>query len=181
MNYTHEINLSNLTFFKYRLSFAQDYENITFTDFWISGNNSATYICKWERINFIFYILAFEGTKFYLQGYKTTVFLSMYYSSIFGLIYINVKPSFKGQNLFFKKMSDEMSVSKIINPYFKLPNALCRSLLFPGRNPSPCGSTCFGASGFKSMTSSQLYFPGKTLAACLDPLALWCPRPTTPS
>lgn len=30
---------------------------------------------------------------------------------------------------------------------------------------------CFGASGFKSMTSSQLYFPGKTLAACLDPLA----------
>lgn len=29
----------------------------------------------------------------------------------------------------------------MINPYFKLPNALYRSLLFPGRNPSLCGST----------------------------------------
>lgn len=69
-------------------------------------------------------------------------------------------------------MSDEMSVSKMINSYIKLPNALHRSLLFPGRNPSLCGSILLWCLWIQKPDLLSTVLPGKTLAACLEPLGI---------
>lgn len=98
--------------------------------------------------------------------------MSTYHSSIFGFIYINGKPSFKDQNLFFKNRSDEISVSKMINPYFKLPNALHRSLLFPGIDPSFCRSTLLWCLWIQKHDFVSPVLPRKNTGSLPRPLSI---------
>lgn len=63
-----------------------------------------------------------------------------------------------------------MSASKMINSYIKLPNALHRSLLLPGRNPCLCGSSLLWCLWIQKPDLLSAVLPGKTLAACQEPL-----------
>lgn len=171
MNYSPEINLSNLTFFKYSLSFAQDYKNITFTDFWISGDNSATYICKWERINFIFLYSGFWGYNILSIGLQEYCFPEHVPQQHFWL-YLHKWKAFVQRSEFIFQKDEWWNVSKMINPYFKLPNALHRSLLFPGRDPSFCGSTLLWCLWIQKHDFVSPVLPRKNTGSLPRPLSI---------
>lgn len=97
---------------------------VTFTDFWIYGNNSAMYMCERERMKLYLLCPGFEGLKFYWWGCKSTVFMIVVHVSQqhSGFYLQEWKALCQRPEFIFLKV-EWWNVSKRSDPYFKSPNA----------------------------------------------------------